>query len=214
MTFASTVKGPHEKIADFCAYLERQQEVKGVSVVTGTKVDADLVAKEAPDVVLVATGGVRPALDIPGAEGSPLVKTIEEAAAGGDLGERVVVVGDNHHAIDLAISLIKQGKAVTILSDRAQEFFDVEHPSWVRYSMKAWMESKGLRVFYEASPLAIEEDGVRIDTNFGTTVTVPCDAVVNCQAMEPNTELFDAIPSGIEKHLIGDAPCSPPSPKP
>ncbi len=205
MTFASTVKGPHEKIADFCAYLERQQEVKGVSVVTGTKVDADLVTKEAPDVVLVATGGVRPALDIPGAEGSPLVKTIEEAAAGGDLGERVVVVGDNHHAIDLAISLIKQGKAVTILSDRAQEFFDVEHPSWVRYSMKAWMESKGLRVFYEASPLAVEEGGVRIDTNFGTTVTVPCDAVVNYQAMEPNTELFDAIPSGIEKHLIGDA---------
>ncbi|WP_162610906.1 oxidoreductase [Gordonibacter sp. An230] len=205
MTFAATVKGPHEKIADFCAYLERQQEVKGVTVTTGTKVDAGLVAEEAPDVVVVAVGGVRPALDAPGAEGSPLVKTIEEAAAGADLGERVVVVGDNHHAIDLAVFLIKRGKAVIILSGRTQEFFDVEHPSWVRYSTKAWMESKGLRVFYESALLAIEEGGVSVATNFGATVSVPCDSVVNCQPLTPNTELFDTIPADIEKHLVGDA---------
>lgn len=205
MTFAAMVKGPHEKIADFCAYLERQQEVKGVSVVTGTRVDAELVKQESPDVVVVATGGVRPELDIPGADASTLVRSIEEAAMGQELGSRVVVVGDNHHAVDMAIKLLKEGHAVTMLSPRTQEFFDVEHPSWVRYSMKAWMESKGLRVFYDCQPQSIDAEGVTVRTNFGTVEVIPCDSIVNCQAMVPNTELADALAGSVETVVVGDA---------
>ena len=58
LPFAAAVKGQHENIADLNAYLQRQQEVCGVTVVTGQEVDADFVRAQAPDVLIEATGGV------------------------------------------------------------------------------------------------------------------------------------------------------------
>lgn len=205
MTFASAVKGPHEKIADFCAYLERQLEVTGVTVEKGTKVDQALVDEVKPDAVIVAVGGNRPELSIKGASDSSLVMSIEDAGVASDIADDVVIIGDNHHAIDMSINLVNQGKRVTILSPRTEEFFDVEHPSWIRYSQKAWLESKGTEIFYESEIVGITEEGVELKTTYGTTKTITAGAIVNCQAMEPNTDLFDAISKSYEAYNVGDS---------
>ena len=209
MTFASAVKGPHEKIADFCAYLQQQLEVTGVTVETGTSVDAELVKSESPDVVIVATGGVRPDPAIKGIGESSRVFDIKEAATSQDLGDSVIVLGDNHHAIDFAINMVKQGKAVTIVSPRTEEFFDVEHPSWVRYSMKAWLESKGTRVYYEATPIEVTESGLTVETSYGTNVSISGTAIVNCAMLESDSTLYDAVSSVAEAYMVGD--CAAPS---
>ena len=59
LPFASAVEGPHENLDDLNAYLQRQCELAGVHVVLGTEVDADLVAAEAPDALVLACGGSR-----------------------------------------------------------------------------------------------------------------------------------------------------------
>lgn len=209
MSFAAAVKGPHEKIADFCAYLKRQLEVTGVKVETGVSVDAAKVQEESPDAVIVAVGGIRPDVAIKAADGSALVRSIKEAATAQDLGDSVVILGDNHHAVDFAINLVHQGKAVTMLSSRTEEFFDVEHPSWVRYSMKAWLESKGARILYQTTPLEVTDGSIKVATVFGTETEIVCTAVVNCEMLKENAELFDAIPSDVEAYRVGD--CAVPS---
>ncbi|WP_303203895.1 FAD-dependent oxidoreductase [Raoultibacter timonensis] len=209
MTFASAVKGPHEKIADFCSYLQRQLEVTGVTVVTGKTVDKEFIQSENPDAVIVATGGVRPSVTIKGAEESGIMFDVKEAATSQELGESIIVLGDNHHAIDFAINMVKQGKAVTIVSPRTEEFFDVEHPSWVRYSMKAWLESKGTRIYYEAAPIEMTETGLTISTSFGTEVAVEGTAVVNCAMLEGDSSLYDDAASITEAYMVGD--CAVPS---
>lgn len=205
MTFAATVKGPHEKIADFTAYLQRQLEVTGVEVKTGKTVDAALVDEIGPDAVIVAVGGIRPELDLPGASENTVVLSIEEAGSSQDLPDDIVIVGDNHHAVDMAINLTGKGKKITVLSPRTEEFYDVEHPSWIRYSMKNWFTGKGGAIYYEPEIVSVDEGSITIRTAYGIERTVACGAIVNCQAMEANTELFDAVSSSYEAYNIGDS---------
>lgn len=205
MTFAAAVKGPHEKIADFTAYLQRQLEVTGVKVETGKMVDAALVDEVKPDAVIVAVGGIRPELKLPDASESMRILSIEEAGASQNLPDEITIIGDNHHAVDMAINLTSQGKKVTVLSPRTEEFYDVEHPSWIRYSMKNWFTSKGGTIYYEPEIVSVQEGALTVKTTYGTERNIACGAIVNCQAMEANTELFDAIATLYEAYNVGDS---------
>ena len=72
LPFASAVKGPHENLDQLNAYLQKQLELAGVTVVTNTEVTADTVAQAAPDALVLACGGSRTALDL-GGEGVEVV---------------------------------------------------------------------------------------------------------------------------------------------
>jgi 2,4-dienoyl-CoA reductase-like NADH-dependent reductase (Old Yellow Enzyme family) len=67
LDFAARVKGTHENLDDLKAYLIRQQEVNGVTVVLNKEVDAAFIDSEAPDAVILAVGGLTDV--VPGADG-------------------------------------------------------------------------------------------------------------------------------------------------
>ena len=97
LPFASAVKGPHENLDQLNAYLQKQLELAGVTVVTDTEVTADTVAQAAPDALVLACGGSRTALDL-GGEGVEVVDLEQFMFA--DLGDNVVVYGSNAQAFD------------------------------------------------------------------------------------------------------------------
>ena len=108
-------------------YLARQQELKGVTVVTGKEVDAAFIEAEKPDAVVVAVGGSRKS-EL-SAQGSVKVVGVDDLV-GADLGERVVICGAGAQAIDIAMYLLAQGKKIQMVHADPKTAIDKEQSMW------------------------------------------------------------------------------------
>lgn len=203
MDFASAIKGSHEKIADYTAWLQKQVADAGVEVVTSTEVDADLVAEKAPDTVVVACGGVRPALDFPGSD-SPKVVSIQDYPTT-TFGDRVVVLGGGLQAIDFAIWLVKQGIKVTVVHEGPEVDLGKHSPCWPKAHNLSWLSAQGTQFFNEAAITGIDDNGVSITTSYGVNFVLPADNVVACLDMQPNASFADTLAGNYEVVVVGDA---------
>ncbi len=203
---AHAFKGDHERLGDLVDYLAHQQDVCGVSVVTGTEVTAETVEAESPDVVLVATGGKRET-KLSGA-GPVKVAGIADVA-GADLGQRVVICGAGLQAVDIALYLLAQGKKVQLVHDQPKELIDKEQSMWVRAFVIPHLYAQGVKIWNNAQVGKVTDEGLSITIATGEQKVLACDTVLECYDMVPNTELADAIGSAAEVKCIGDceAPC-------
>lgn len=202
LLFAEAIKGSHERLADLRAYLSRQQELRGVTVVTGTEVTLDLVKEQNPDAVIVAVGGKRESR----VSGSKVIGM--DDFAGAEMGDRVVILGANLQATDLAQYLIAQGKQVQLVHEKTADQVDIEQSHWVRTYVRAHLYAHGVKVWNECAVNGVSEEGVAITMASGLEKTLPCDTVIECYDMIPNTALLEEIQqAGFEAYAAGcDAP--------
>ena len=204
LSFAAAVKGPHEKIADHAAYLKRQLELASVEVVTGQEVDAAFVEEKAPDAVVVATGGRRTMIDIPGSDRAQVCSIQDYASQ--DFGDHVVVVGANLQAVDFAVYLMRDlGKKVTIVHDGTEEDISAGAPLYPRASNLAWIRAKGCQIYNESRLTEITDSSVTIVTSYGTEETIDADNVVSCINMLPDDSLAAALGDARQVIVVGDA---------
>lgn len=200
LDFAHNVKGPHENLVDLKDYLIRQCELAGVSVVIGTEVDAALVNSEAPDALILATGGVRDTSAVSGS-GVPIVDF--ESFQMADMGDDVVVYGSNAQAFDAALWLTVHKKNVTMVTPSTIEELDMQQSQHAHRFMTTALYALGMPVWTESKIESMRADGIVVATGFGTKVEVPCSAVVNAADMLPNKGLLDEV-SVSETYAIGD----------
>lgn len=203
MSFASVVKGPHENMADAVKYWIRQLEVEGVTVETGVEVDAEFVKAQNPDVVLVATGGLRDTLGLESTENTKVVPF--EGFMNPDLGDNVTVVGGNAQAIDCVMYLLEQGKNVTVVTDAAASDLGKGQSRWVKAFEQPMVFSRVSRIWDHAQLKEVGDGQVTITANSGLDITYPCDCVIEAMDLLPNNDFIASIEAtGIETHAIGD----------
>ncbi len=204
MLFADAVKGSHERLGDLRSYLIRQQEVCGVTTITGTEVTMDLLNQEKPDAVIVATGGKRETRY----SGSNIVDMDTAFAKAKDLGETIVILGANLQATDMAQYLMAMGKNVHIIHDDTADKIDKEQSAWVRKYTWAHLYANGLRAWSESSVKEISENGVTITMRGEIEKFIACDTVIECYDMVADTALLDEIKAaGYDAYAAGcDAP--------
>ena len=199
--FAAMVKGPHERLADYLAYQQHMLETLGVEVVTGTEVNADLVASEAPDVVISAIGGVVPETSVEVVEASKAVAFNDAMAV--DLGSSVAIVGGSLRATDFANYLVNMGVKVHIVQEGAPENLAAAQAPWSRAVILSWIKSQGCVVHSGATDISVTAEGVEFTTDLGLRRTVKVDSVVLCDDLAPNGALA-GLP-GVEVITVGDA---------
>lgn len=208
MNLAALVKGPHERLADHKAYLIRQLEVQGVNVVTGREVDAKLVREEAPDVVIVAVGGLPEESVAPDVKGaSALYDYFPNGLSGEELplGERVVIYGAQLHGGNLAKSLARASKKVTLLNPGPEEELLMGSPTWPRRLGIDWLHGKGVKMYHDVTLNSVKEGVATITTSYGTTVSVEFDSFVDARPLHTNRALFDELGSMAEEiYAAGD----------
>ncbi|MBM6998906.1 FAD-dependent oxidoreductase [bacterium] len=208
LPFASTIKGPHENLDDLNAYLQRQLELAGVTVRTGTEVTADVVKAEAPDALVLATGGVRPAAPVKATGGVQVVDFDQFPFA--EMGENVVVYGSNAQAFDCAEWLTVHKKRVTIVSPGPVADLDAQQSAHAKRFMTTALYAQGVRVYTTATIDGAGDGTVTVTSaDRGVTVTLPCDAIVSGSDMQPDTSLLQE--AGVaETYAIGDCaqPCN------
>ena len=191
LIFANVIKGPHENLDDLRKYLIRQQEVKGVNVVTGTEVTREMIEKEAPDYVVLAVGGKRPELEL-ASNGRTEVISLDDIAAA-KVGDHVTILGSNAQAVDTAQYLIAQGRHVTMVSPEGKEKLDKGQSSWVKQFTIPMLYANGMRLWPNASIKEVRDGEIVIDGETGCDIVIPCETVIDARDMLPNTELIDGL---------------------
>lgn len=200
MNFAKGVKGNHERFDDLLTYFSAQIDKAGVELKLMTKVDAETVKAEAPDAVILATGGIRESRF-----SGDNVFDPEQAFGSKKLGENVVILGVSLQAVDLAAYLLSCGKKVTMVNSGSKADIDDGQSGWFGIYMRPYLYANGVKIWNNAEVKSVDEGSVTITTDIGTERVIACDSVIECYNMLPNTGLEDEIKAlGIEVQSVGD----------
>ena len=181
----------------------RQTMACGAKIVLNTEATPELIAKEDPDAVIVATGSVYYTPDLPGIENAVPVREADSACP---QGHTAVVCGSGISGLECALALSMQGKAVTVIGRRPREQFVPEMPIFNRGDLMRRLRENGV-VLIGGEQVTAVENGVHTVDAGGTAHYYPADFVVNAMGVRPDNSLGLALLKEYGSHqviLVGD----------
>lgn len=122
----ASVPPTREELGDIIRNLARQVERAGVKVALGVEVTPELVTRESPDAVVVATGAQPRKLQVPGSDRSFVVTAQEVLGGMVDVGQRVIVIGADRIGAETAEYLAVKGKLVDLIDESGGLASDME----------------------------------------------------------------------------------------
>jgi 2,4-dienoyl-CoA reductase (NADPH2) len=182
--------------ADVAKYFITQVQKAGVKVELGKEVTAELVQKEKPDRVIVATGPILEPPEVPGINGKNVVSVFDVLAEKVTVGKRVAVWGGRHFAVYAADKLAAQGKEVILATDLPKWGRGISPTIIIGYKIRFRMI--GIHAMREATLERISDTGIVV-THKGEEKAFEVDTVV-IATVERNRQLAEEL--GVEKDFI------------
>ena len=196
-----------EKLGWLKEHLTRGLARLPVEVHLRSPVDAAMVEREAPQVLVVATGATPLIPDIPGITGDNVV-TAHQVLRGQAVaqGKRVVVLGGRQVGCETAEYLALRGNSVTVVarSPASQLAGDAPHTS--RTALLRRLEKAGVEFIVENDVREVLRDGLTLVGPGGAERFLPADLVVIARGAVPQRALADEVGDRVEEvHVIGDS---------
>lgn len=192
--------------AEILRYYSSQLTKVGVRVELGKKVSRDVIEREAPEVLILATGAKPCSLNVPGADKDNVVTIFDVLEDRAALGNRVVFIGGNEIALQTAEFVASQGKTVTVIEKGKRVGEDVNIFNIL--SHRRMMSQLGINALVNVTIQEITDEGVTAVTAGGREVTIPADTIVNAEPMEPNQELAQEINAAMATEIYSIGDCS------
>jgi 2,4-dienoyl-CoA reductase-like NADH-dependent reductase (Old Yellow Enzyme family)/thioredoxin reductase len=204
LRLALNIKGK-EDIANTIKYHEVMfEKYSNIKVILNTKVDRELIEKEKPDTVIIATGGKSQALKCPGNDKEKVVSAFDFLAGKATVGDSVIVVGGGLVGAETAQLLAEQGKKITIveMDTRIARTMDPATLFWV---LEKLGEEKAT-ILTETTVKEVTDSGAIAVDKDGKETELTADSVMVAIGTVPDTELEDSL-AGIntDVYTIGDA---------
>ena len=193
-----------QTIGDLTRYLSKSMENQDVEVHLATEVTPDLVAKETPDAVVLATGGSPLIPDIPGVDRDNVVLATDVLMNRAKVGDQVVIIGGELVGCEVAGFLVEAGKKVTLMR-RGKELALKVSPS-IRGPLLYYLSSEEkVTIMTGVQYRKITVDGVTIINREGRELFIEADTVVMAAGAKPNNELLPFLKERVsEVYAIGD----------
>ncbi len=185
-------------------YFERQFARLAVDVHLGASVTKELVAQEAPDVVIVATGGLPAELPVPGGDGDNVVQGRDVLLGKVETGQNVVVVAADGgtEGLTTADFLAEQGKDVEVIVPYASAASGVEQIT--AFDLFSRLGQKGVVTTSNTTVQAIEGDTVVVSSRGEERRIEGVDSVVLSLGSVSNDALLEALADAAEEvHAVG-----------
>jgi 2,4-dienoyl-CoA reductase-like NADH-dependent reductase (Old Yellow Enzyme family)/thioredoxin reductase len=195
-------KWPHK---DYKDYMVRQIGKSGVKVRLNTEADAELIARENYDAVLVAIGADPAVPEIPGIKGKNVLFARDVYGKESMLAKDVVVIGGGSVGVETGMVLAEKGHNVTVLEKTNVMAGDAAHSHFYERFEYAWKQLPTFKPVVQAICNGITEDGVTYLNADGKQQTIKAGSVVVAMGAAPRTDqaLKFAGTSG-RFYLVGD----------
>jgi 2,4-dienoyl-CoA reductase-like NADH-dependent reductase (Old Yellow Enzyme family)/thioredoxin reductase len=193
---------------DLGRYYAYQMKLLNINVRLNTEVSAEMVKKENPDAVIVATGSVPLIPDIPGISGENVVNVWQVLNREVEVGQNVVIIGDDDQMQSLSTAdfLADQGKKVEIFCWGYFAGSKVEPAT--REAIYQRLLQKGVTI----TPLTIVNEisdqtiiTMNRFTNEERRIEGVDTVVVACGGRENNALYYSLKDQVREIHVVGDA---------
>ena len=181
--------------------LKQEMDQAGVKVVLNTEVTKELITKQNPDALIVATGATPASLRVRGATGENVVQANDVICGNANVGDKVVVIGGRYVGMELAVTLSQKGKDVSLLT-RRKVGRNVRKN--IRLFLMEQLVGYGVKLYPDSEALEIRPNGV-IAVCEGNLFFLRADTVILAVGATPENTLIGALKSEVsELHAIGD----------
>ena len=158
----------------------------GAKVYLNTEVTPELIERENPDAIIVATGSVYMTPPIPGIDTALPVREVDAHEV--ECGESVVVCGGGITGLECALALSQEGKKVTVVDMLPRENFVMEMPIFNKADLLAQLEENGVKL-YGSQRIQSIEGGVHTLDADGNEQFFAAYSVVNALGVKPDDRL-------------------------
>ncbi len=184
-------------------WLKRQMENLEIPVMLGTEVTSSLVEKERPDVVVLATGSVLRLPEIPGIQQENVITIDDYLVDRRETGERVVIIGGQHGS-EVALSLARRGKRVTIMEERGAIAL-APYLLARRAALLKYIHEAGIEVLTRTGLKEINNGGVVVIDREGNERAIEADTVLFALDRSPDDALEERLKDKVPViHKVGD----------
>jgi 2,4-dienoyl-CoA reductase-like NADH-dependent reductase (Old Yellow Enzyme family)/thioredoxin reductase len=192
-----------EALNSFTVWQMGELERHGVTLHTGTAVDADLVRRENPDVVVIATGATQKVPPIPGMDGRDNVVMANDVLSGRvDLAGDAVVIGGGTVGAETAEHIAVHNHKVSIVKRSPGIAADMAGAP--REFLLRSLRENDVDIYEGAKTLEIGDGFVRIEKD-GSERMLPADMVVIASGSSPDDALAREVEGERPVKVIGDA---------
>ena len=139
---------------------------------------------------------------MPGQENAVLAEAVEIGSV--KVGDRAVIIGSGLTGLECALSLLQEGKKVTVVGRRSVSEFGRDCNNIARIGLFQLLEEYKANLIEKAQVQKIQTDGVVIFEN-DTERLVPADTVILATGYSPRTEEALAFNgTAVDVYRIGD----------
>jgi NADPH-dependent 2,4-dienoyl-CoA reductase/sulfur reductase-like enzyme len=193
-----------EEFAELFNYLLREFQKLDVTSHLGMKATAKTLAKEDPDVVVIATGAVPYKPEIPGVDRDNVVLAWDVLAGKALVGNQAVIIGGNGLGLEVADFLASQGKGIQVVE--ALTHIGRDLGPTVRWHLRHRLSELGVSLLTATKAAEISDEGIALLDSEGRTSSYVADTIVLATGVTSRNELMDQFKGfARELYVIGDA---------
>lgn len=193
-----------EHFGDFTRQVVNRLYRSGAKVILNKEVTPQLVQREKPNVVIVATGARPKSLDVPGCDKRHVVQAVDVLSGQAEVGQRVVVVGGRLVGMEMADMLARKGKKVVLVTKNhlGENGHPLERNLFV--TVRKRLAESGVTIHEHAIVYEIGDNGIYVAWE-RELVYIEADTVVLAVGAEPNNKIVEDLGEiAIKMYIIGD----------
>jgi pyruvate/2-oxoglutarate dehydrogenase complex dihydrolipoamide dehydrogenase (E3) component len=174
-----------------------------IPVMLDTEVTPSLVGKERPNVVVLATGSVLRLPEIPGIHQENVITIDDYLIDRRETGERVVIIGGQHGS-EVALSLARRGKRVTIMEERGAIAL-APYLLSRRGVLLKYISEAGIEVLTRTGLKEINKEGIIVVDGNGNERSIEADTVLFALDRSSDDSLEEILKEKVnEIYKVGD----------
>jgi len=196
---------PHKEILmTIPEYYSLELNRLGVELRLGIRATSELIIKENPDAVIIATGGVVLVPDIPGIDKKIVVTALDVLSGEKKTGEEVLVAGGGAVGCEVANYLAQKNKRVTIVEMLDAVGLDMD--SWIWNALSAELAEGNVKILTSTKIDEITDKGVIVIDKNWNKAFLKADHVVLALGLRRSDNLGKELNGKVkEVCTIGDA---------
>jgi 2,4-dienoyl-CoA reductase-like NADH-dependent reductase (Old Yellow Enzyme family)/thioredoxin reductase len=189
----------------YTEWMVKQTMTCGAKIVLNTEVTPEIIARENPDALLVAVGGVPAVPPIKGIERDIVVWAGDVDTCSVKTGRKVVIAGAGLTGAECAIPLAREGKDVTVIDMIPRSEF-LKDTNWqVQLSIFRLYSELGVKTVFDAEIVEITDKGIKYAVKGHDAMELEADTVVNALGVRIEDEKVRALSMSVPvSYQIGD----------